>query len=104
VIFGSLREHTRIQFSTQTVDLGPALSVHGEGWIPNTRTTARVEGIRKSPANRSKVDIADIQMFLAGFDAGELYALGREDVPSRSNQGAQHIQQEPLESLGPHLS
>ena len=63
-IFGSLREHIRIQFSTEAVDLGPSFSLHDGNWIPNIRTTARAEGIEKLRAIHPMADIADIQTFL----------------------------------------
>jgi hypothetical protein len=103
-VLHSLREHIRIEFSTSSVDLGAAFSPQGAGWLPNTRTIARAEGIRTLQAIRPKVDIADIQMFLAGFDAGEQYALDRGDSPPHSSQGAQHIQQPPLESSDTAIS
>jgi hypothetical protein len=43
-------------------------------------------------------DIADVQVFLAGFDAGEQYASGLADSPPHSNPNEQHSQQQPLES------
>jgi len=104
VILGSLREHIHIQFSKLAVDLGPAFFLQDGDWLSNARTTARAEGIKKLQATRPKADIADIQMFLAGFDAGEQYALDRVDFHPHNNPGAPHIQHLPLESLGSNLS
>jgi hypothetical protein len=49
-------------------------------------------------------DIADIQTFLAGFDAGEQYALGQGDSCERNNRDVGHIQQRHLKSLESNLS
>lgn len=97
-ILGSLREHIRIEFSTEAVDLGPACAFQHGGWRPNTRTVARVEGIQRLSATRQNIDAADTQMFLAGFDAGEQYALDWRDSCPHSNRGAQHIQPQAQES------
>jgi hypothetical protein len=87
-----------IEFSIRSVDLGPAFSLRDAGWPPNTRTSARAEGIRRLQATRPEADIADVQVFLAGFDEGERYALGREDPHPHNNQDVLHGQQQPLES------
>jgi hypothetical protein len=103
-ILGSLREHTRIQFSTRAVDLGPSFLLHRGNWIPNTRTTACAEGIKRLQATRPKADVADVQMFLAGFDAGERYALDHADLLPRNNQDAQHIQPQQMKPSESPLS
>ena len=103
VILGSLREHIRIQFSTEAVDLGPVFAIQDGNPILNTRTNAHAEGIRILQATRPKADFADLQTFLAGFDAGERYALDSADSHSHSTQGELHIQRQPQESLRPHL-
>lgn len=103
-VLHSLLAHIRIEFSTRSVDLGPAFSLQGESWLPNTRTNARAEGIRRLQATRPRVDVADIQIFLEGFDMGEQYASGREDSHPHNNQGVRHSQQQRLESSGTALS
>lgn len=104
VILGSLREHTRIQFSTQSVALGPGFELLETGWRENKRTTARAEGIRKLQAIRQTVDIADIQMFLAGFDAGEEFVRDSMGSLVHSTTAERQIQPKPLESFDQHLS
>lgn len=98
VILGSLREHMRIQFSIQSVPLGPGFELLETGWQENKRTTARAEGIRKLQAIRQTIDTADIQMFLVGFDAGEEYASGLVGSQEHNIRDAQHTQQKPLDS------
>jgi hypothetical protein len=60
--------------------------------------------MKRLQATRPNADFADIQIFLAGFDAGDEYASGREDFHLHSNQDVRHIQPQPLDSFGPSLS
>lgn len=101
----SFREHMRIEFSTSSLDLGPAFAPLAEShWGANARTTARAEGIKKLQATRPKADIADIEIFLAGFDSGEQYASDRENSLPRNNLVERHSQQQPLESSDAAIS
>jgi hypothetical protein len=69
------------------VDLGPSLQLLPNGrYQANTRTRARAEGTRNLQAIHPWVDIADLRMFLAGFDAGERFAH-LDCIPAEQTQG-----------------
>ena len=98
VAFRSFRAHIRIQSSRAKarVDLGPALQFRDGRYQPNTRTTARDEGIRRLQASHLWTDCVDLQIFLMGFDAGEEY--GKDTLR------LEHRNQEPLNTaLKTHL-
>jgi hypothetical protein len=55
---------------------GPAFEVdHLGDHQANTRTIARISYIKKLKALHTWLDIADLRIFLMGFDAGEQFAL-----------------------------
>jgi len=85
--FRSFRAHIRIQSARNgaSVDVGPALQRQGECYQPNERTTARAEGIEKLRATHPWADAVDLQMFLAGFDAGEKYCICSQVSPDQNN-------------------
>jgi hypothetical protein len=72
----SLHGHIQTQFATGRagVDLGPAWERDSSGILcPCIRTVARRLYIEKLEAIHPWADGLDLQMFLAGFDAGEQY-------------------------------
>jgi len=75
-----------ILFATRGgVPLGPALQQLQAGHLQrNARTYARAEGIRNLQATHPWVDKFDLQIFLAGFDAGEQHCI-TEVANSRNN-------------------
>lgn len=88
---GSFFGHIRIQSATKRVSvyLGPEFlkPTHAGCLELNSRTIARAEYIRALSAMYPWVDIADLRVFLMGFDAGEEwthYSMGivRKGHPS----------------------
>jgi hypothetical protein len=76
--FYSWRGHIRIQSPTElpSVDFGPCLDSDCNGRLSlNTRTLARKLYTKKIAAIYPWMDMVDRQMFLNGFDAGELLSL-----------------------------
>ena len=62
------------------LETGPAWFPNGE---PNKRTLARNSGIENMLATYPWADTLDLQMFLAGFDAGEEFAFRNDMQPNR---------------------
>jgi hypothetical protein len=61
------------RFAGEAVHLGPSVQFRNGCYQANARTLARAEGIKKLQAIHQWVDIADLRIFLMGFDAGEEY-------------------------------
>jgi hypothetical protein len=74
--YRSFRGHIRIQSSTSggRIDLGPSVQSRDGRYRANMRTLARAEGIEKLRAIHPWVDIADLRIFLMGFESGEEYS------------------------------
>jgi len=74
--FRSFRGHIRIQSAKEgaRVRLGPSVQFRDGCYQANTRTLARAEGIEKLRAIYPWADIADLCIFLMGFEAGEEYS------------------------------
>ena len=87
----SFRGHIRIQSAKggARVDLGPSVQFHGGRYQANLRTLARAEGIEKLRAIHQWVDIADLRIFLMGFEAGEEYS--NTDRLRRDSSDARNI-------------
>lgn len=57
---------------------------------PNQRTLARTVGIRNLLATYPWADSLDLQMFLAGFDAGEEFVAHRDTQPNKQKPAVEH--------------
>ena len=78
----------RIRISIDTVDFGPALRRLPDGLLqPDKRTLMRSECIGNLLATRPWADIVDVQMFLAGFDAGEQWCRRTLDSEQSKHAG-----------------
>ena len=74
--FANAYHHWRIRISINRVDFGPALRRLADGSLrPEERTLARSKCTDNLLATRPWADSVDVQMFLAGFDAGEQWCL-----------------------------
>jgi hypothetical protein len=91
----SFRAHIGIQLSTaRGVQLGPAFQFQAGQTLPNERTYARAEGIRKLQATHPWLDNVDLQLFLTGFDAGEEYNIRAQGQhPSNLDRQPNQMQQ-----------
>jgi hypothetical protein len=65
------------------VSLGPALELHCQSYRPNRRTLARKQGIEKLQAIHPWADLQTLEIYLTGFDAGELWASDIVDSHSK---------------------
>jgi hypothetical protein len=64
--------------------LGPWFEVLPTGClVRNERTNARALGIQEITSRYPATSTAPLEMFLAGFDKGEQFALGRGDKPAQ---------------------
>jgi hypothetical protein len=68
----------------EAVHLGPSVQFRNGCYQANARTLARAEGIKKLQAIHQWVDIADLRIFLMGFDAGEEYCSIDHHLPDNS--------------------
>ena len=85
----SAHQRWRIRISTNTVDFGPALRRLPDGSLqPDRRTLMRSECIGNLLATRPWADIVDVQIFLAGFDAGEQWCRRNLDSERSKHAGA----------------
>lgn len=75
--FRSFRGHIRTQSSIGQA--GVRLGPHGHQGARNARTLVRSLYIQRLLAIRSWADSQDLQIFLMGFDAGEIWAWGSRD-------------------------
>lgn len=74
---------TRIASKSQTVAFGPAFRRLPDGSLqPEERTIARSSCIDNLLATHPWADVVDVQIFLAGFDAGEQWCLRNRDLDS----------------------
>ena len=69
------------------LETGPASYPNG---APNQRTLARNLGIRNLLATYPWADNLDLQLFLAGFDAGERFAAHRDTQPNKQESASAH--------------
>lgn len=84
--FRSCLGHIKIQSTTSrpSADLGKwPQSIHGEYHPECARTLARNKGTDSLMAIYPWVDIADLRMFLAGFDAGEEFGRHTRTVEQK---------------------
>ncbi len=80
ILFSSLQSclgHIRTQLATGRgfVSLGPSMEQLPQSYRRNPRTLARKQGIENLQATHPWADLQDLEIFLAGFDAGEQYIL-----------------------------
>jgi hypothetical protein len=80
ILFSSLQSclgHIRTQLAKGQgfVNLGPSMESLPEPCRRNPRTLARKRGIENLLAIHPWLDLQDLEIFLAGFDAGEQYIL-----------------------------
>jgi hypothetical protein len=65
--------------------LGPLLQRLPDGrLIQNARTSARSSGMQELESAHPWASSVDLEIFLRGFDAGELYALRTLDTQERT--------------------
>lgn len=74
---------TQLAKDQALVSLGPALELHCQSYRPNRRTLARKQGIEKLRATHPWADMQTLEIFLEGFDAGELWAYDTSDSHSK---------------------
>jgi len=60
------------------VEVGAACRLQGKRLVPNERTLASVESIKKLLSIHPWADPVDCRIFLLGFEAGERYNMGRQ--------------------------
>jgi hypothetical protein len=79
--------HVRTQLAKDrvSVSLEQALEWHCQSYRPNRRTLARKQGIEKLRAIHPWADLQTLEIYLAGFDAGELWASGIYDSHNKSD-------------------
>lgn len=75
--FRSFRGHIRTQSARHQV--GVRLGPHGHLGARNARTLVRTLYIQKLSAIRPWVDSQDLEIFLMGFDAGEIWSYDSRD-------------------------
>lgn len=84
ILLSALRSglgHMRTQLATgrDYVSFGPSFERHHQSLRRNRRTLARKKGIKNLQATRPWVDAQDLEIFLAGFDAGEQWISDSTD-------------------------
>lgn len=85
------------------VDLGPAWErLPGGRLIPDARTNARSYGIQVLALSRPWASSIDREMFLAGFDVGEQYALNTLDR-RECNNSCEHPKKVATQAATPRL-
>jgi hypothetical protein len=78
---------SQISAKSQTVSFGPAFRRLPDGSLqPESRTIERSKRIDNLLATRPWADRVDIQIFLEGFDAGEQWCLGNQDLGSAEDK------------------
>ena len=75
--------YTQLSKDRVSVSLGPAMEWHCQSYRPNRRTLARRQGIEKLQATHPWADFQTLEIFLAGFDAGEQWGSGICDSHSK---------------------
>jgi hypothetical protein len=71
--------HTQLAKGQESVSVGRSFERHHQSLRRNRRTLARRRGIENLRAIHSWLDFQDLEIFLAGFDAGEQWASDKLD-------------------------